>query len=121
MSEVKRWTQPCVQQQGEGFLVTEGIFGNIKVLEALGHHYGWREVPLFEDSKGKYVLASDFERIEAELERAKRHIWRSGASESFNRIAELEAHLARLASDKARLEMEVKELAQRVVTLEKAP
>jgi len=75
MSEVKRWTQPCVQQQlGEGF----------KVLE----------VPLFEDSKGKYVLASDFKRIEARLDR--------------------------LASDKARLAMEAKELAQRVVTLENA-
>jgi hypothetical protein len=39
---VNRYTQPCVQQQ-------------------LGDKFEVKEVPLFEDSKGKYVLASDYD------------------------------------------------------------
>lgn len=45
------------------------------------------------------VLASDYDALAAELVAAKRHIWRSGAGEAFNRIDVLEALLKRWYAD----------------------
>jgi hypothetical protein len=49
----KRYTQPCVQTQP-------------------GPEFKVAEVPLFESPKGKYVLASDYEALQAELVKARR-------------------------------------------------
>ena len=52
---VKRYTQPCVQQQ-------------------LGPEFKVAEVPLFESAKGKYVLFTDYDALLAERDALRRRV-----------------------------------------------
>lgn len=51
------------------------------------------------NGKDRVYLAEDYDALAAELVAAKRHIWRSGAGEAFNRIDVLEALLKRWYAD----------------------